>query len=73
LHREFVNTPLRRRVFRSLRHYLPFLNMDVVYDDARLRSVVPANELPVRNVMDYLPELLSFIRQKAALQEACLP
>jgi nucleoside-diphosphate-sugar epimerase len=73
MHREYVNSPLRRRVFRSLRHYLPFLNMDVVYDDARLREVVSAAELPARNPREYLPELLGLIRQKAALREACLP
>jgi nucleoside-diphosphate-sugar epimerase len=73
LHREFVNTPLRKRVFRSLRHYLPFLNMDVIYDDARLREVVPAGELPVRPPEEYLAGLLGLIRQKAALKEACLP
>ncbi|MDY3551937.1 SDR family oxidoreductase [Gemmata sp. JC717] len=73
LHRTAVDTPLRKRVFRSLRHYLPFLNMDVVYDDARLRAVVPAAELPVRPSGEYLPELLALIREKAALQEACLP
>lgn len=73
LHRQFVDTPLRRRVFRSLRHYLPFLNMDVVYDDARLRSVVPTTELPVRAPDGYIAELLGLIRQKAALREACLP
>jgi nucleoside-diphosphate-sugar epimerase len=72
-HREYVNTPLRRRVFRSLRHYLPFLNMDVVYDDGRLRAAVPAAELPVRPVTGYLPDLLGLIREKAALREACLP
>lgn len=73
LHREAVNTPLRRRVFRSLRHYLPFLNMDVVYDDTRLREVVSADDLPVLPPESYLADILSLIRQKAALQEACLP
>ncbi len=73
IHREFVNTPLRRRVFRSLRHYLPFLNMNVVYDEARLRVVAPASELPVRPPAEYLSQLLGLIRQKAALKEACLP
>jgi nucleoside-diphosphate-sugar epimerase len=73
MYRQFVDTPLRRRVFRSLRHYLPFLNMDVVYDDARLREVVPLCDLPVRRPVEYLPELLGLIRQKAALREACLP
>jgi nucleoside-diphosphate-sugar epimerase len=73
MYRQFVDTPLRRRVFRSLRHYLPFLNMDVVYDDARLRETVPNCELPVRRPVEYLPELLGLIQQKAALREACLP
>ena len=73
LHRESVNTPLRRWVLRSLRHYLPFLNMNVVYDDARLRAVVPVAEVPVRPPAEYLSELLGLIRQKAALREACLP
>lgn len=72
-HREFVNTPLRRRVFRSLRHYLPFLNMNVVYDDARLRAAAPAADLPIRPPAEYLSGLLGLIRQKAALKEACLP
>jgi nucleoside-diphosphate-sugar epimerase len=72
-YRAYVDTPLRKRVFRSLRHYLPFLNMDVVYNDSRLREVVPVDELPVRRPEEYLPQLLSLIREKAALKEACLP
>lgn len=72
-HRAYVDTPVRRRLFRSLRHYLPFLNMDVVYDDARLREVAAAADLPVEPPAAYLPDLLALIRQKAALQEACLP
>jgi hypothetical protein len=44
-----------------------------VYDDTRLREAVPASELPVRPPAECLPGLLGLIRQKAALQEACLP
>jgi nucleoside-diphosphate-sugar epimerase len=73
LHRRFIDTRLRRQVFRSLRHYLPFLNMDVVYDDARLREVVPAAEVPILPPANYLPNLLGLIREKAAMKEACLP
>ena len=72
-HREHVNTPLRRKVFRSLRHYLPFLSMDVVYDDARLRSAIPTEVLSVRPPRTYFKHLLKIIRHKAALQEAVLP
>jgi nucleoside-diphosphate-sugar epimerase len=72
-HREFVTTPLQRRVFRALRHYLPFLNMDVVYDNARLRADLGTAYPPVRPAAEYLPELLRLIRQRAALREAALP
>jgi nucleoside-diphosphate-sugar epimerase len=72
-HREFVRTPLQRRVFRSLRHYLPFFNMDVVYDDARLRADLGDRRPPVRPPAEYLPELLRLIRPRAALREAALP
>ena len=72
-HREFVRTPLQRRVFRSLRHYLPFLNMDVVYDDARLRADLGDAAPAVWPLDEYLPDLLRRIRPVAALREAALP
>lgn len=37
VHRHFVKTPQQRKIFASLRSYLPFLNMNVSYDNARLR------------------------------------
>ncbi|HJZ59331.1 MAG TPA: SDR family oxidoreductase [Gemmataceae bacterium] len=72
-HRTFVRTRLQREVFRSLRHYLPFLNMDVVYDDARLRADLGAAAPAVRPLDEYLPDLLRRIRSVAALREAALP
>jgi len=72
-HREFVRTPLQRRVFRSLRHYLPFLNMDVTYDDARLRAELGDVLPPLKPSAEYLPELVRLIRPRAALREAALP
>jgi hypothetical protein len=68
-----LRTRLHRRLFHSLRHYLPFLNMDVVYDDARLRGELGAATPPVRPVAEYLPDLLGLIQARAALQEAALP
>ena len=73
VHREFVRSRLQRRVFRALKLYLPFLNMNVVYDDTRLRTVVPAADVPVRPTAEYLPTLLRLIRQKVALREAAIP
>jgi nucleoside-diphosphate-sugar epimerase len=71
--RQYVRTPLQKRVFRSLRHYLPFLNMDVVYDDTRLQTDLAEATPPVRPAEEYLPELVQLIRPRAALREAAMP
>ena len=71
--RENVKTPLQRRVFRSLRHYFPFLNMDVAYNDARLRKDLGSATPRVQPIESYLHDLLRLIREKAALKESALP
>ena len=71
--RENVRTSLQRRVFRSLRHYFPFLNMDVAYHNARLREDLGSDTPPVKPIESYLPDLLRLIREKAALKESALP
>lgn len=40
LHRRYISTPRQRKVLSSLRHYLPFLNMNVAYDNTRLRQLL---------------------------------
>jgi thioester reductase-like protein len=72
-HRKYVVTQMQKHLFRSLRYYLPFLNMDVVYDDSRLRSELGESAPPVRSPEEYLAGLLRLIRQQAALAEAALP
>jgi nucleoside-diphosphate-sugar epimerase len=71
--RVFIRSAIQRRVFRSLRHYLPFLNMDVVFDNARLAAAMSLTPLNPRPIVQYLPALLRLIRPKAALKEAALP
>jgi nucleoside-diphosphate-sugar epimerase len=71
--RKYVRTPLQKRVFRSLRHYLPFLNMDVVYDDTRLRTDLGDAVPPLKSAAEYLPDLVRLIRPRAALREAAMP
>ncbi len=70
---KYVRTAVQRRVFRSLRTYLPFFNMDVVYDDSRLRAELGAAAPLVRPVERYLPGLLRLIGTRAALREAAVP
>jgi nucleoside-diphosphate-sugar epimerase len=71
--RQYVRSPLQKRVFRSLRHYLPFLNMDVVYDDTRLKTDLLDAVPPLESAADYLPDLVRLIRPRAALREAAMP
>ena len=72
-HRKFVRSEMQRWLFRSLRYYLPFMNMDVVYDDSRLREELGDETPEVRPPQEYLPDLLALIRPQAALREAALP
>lgn len=46
LHRTYVRTPQQRKTFAALRHYLPFLNMNVTYDNTRLGRLL-GPDLPV--------------------------
>lgn len=71
--REFIRTPMRKKIFRSLKFYLPFLNMDVVFSDERLRTEL-GNRLPaLRPIAGYFSTLLRLIRTKTALAEAAMP
>lgn len=58
MHRRFVRTPEHRKNFAALRHYLPFLNMNVTYDNSRLRELL-GNQMPSVEPFDsYVDELL---------------
>jgi nucleoside-diphosphate-sugar epimerase len=73
MRREAVGSEIQRNIFRSLKYYLPFLNMDVVYDDTRLaRQLGPDRPTPLP-VESYLCDLLRLIRTQTALKEAALP
>ncbi len=70
--RMHVKTRLQQEIFSRLRYYLPFLNMDVVYDNTRLRQELGA-PLNLPPVTDYMGGLLSQITAGSALQEAAAP
>ncbi len=61
LHRMHIDTPHRRKLFATLRYYLPFINMDVVYDNSRLRAELGADLPPITPMTEYLGELLNLI------------
>jgi thioester reductase-like protein len=68
----YVRTDEQRKIFFGLSCYLPFLNMDVVYDNRRLREEL-GEALPVPPLTNYLGELLDRIQWQAALEEAARP
>ncbi len=72
-HRQFVRRPEQRKVFHALRYYLPFLNMDVTYDDSRLRQALGAHMPEFQEFNSYSDHLLSQIGMNEALAEAARP
>jgi thioester reductase-like protein len=61
VHRQYVRTPGQRKIFASLRNYLPFLNMNVLYDNTRLQQELGDRFPPLPPLTAYLEELLSLI------------
>jgi thioester reductase-like protein len=59
--RKYVHTPKQRKAFASLRNYLPFINMNVLYDNSRLRQELGDRFPPLPPFSAYLEELLGLI------------
>lgn len=65
-HRRYIDTPQRRKAFATLRYYLPFLNMDVVYDNTRLRGELGEARPPIPPLTSYLGDLLALVEREPA-------
>lgn len=61
VHRRYVQTPEQRKAFAALRNYLPFLNMNVLYDNSRLRQELGDRFPSLPPFASYLEELLGLI------------
>jgi nucleoside-diphosphate-sugar epimerase len=72
-YRAYIQSPMQRALFSSLHYYVPFLNMDVVYDDSRLRDELGADTPELIPPSEYLCDLLSLIKTSTAVREAALP
>jgi nucleoside-diphosphate-sugar epimerase len=70
LHRRYISGPEKRVAFATLKHYLPFLNMDVVYDNSRLEADLGEEAVRVPRFTSYMGELLALIPNEAVLEEA---
>lgn len=69
LHRMYVRTPEQRKIFHALRNYLPFLNMNVLFDNTRLRAELGDRFPALPRLSEYLGGLLDqFAHDRVALR-----
>ncbi|HOJ73422.1 MAG TPA: SDR family oxidoreductase [Phycisphaerae bacterium] len=61
MHRQYVRTPEQRKTFATLKHYLPFLNMNVTYDNGRLRELLGDAMPRLEPFESYAGDLLEII------------
>ena len=61
LHRQYMHGPDQRRAFSALKNYLPFLNMNVLYDNTRLRQALGERFPGLLPLNAYMGELLSLV------------
>ena len=71
-YQQYVQTDQQQRLFFALQYYLPFLNMDVVFDNTRLTNEL-GGTLQIPQLPEYLGELLSIITPEDAIAESALP
>jgi len=60
-HRQYLGAAHQRKLFSTFRYYLPFLNMDVVYDNARLRTELGDQFPKISPVAEYMGNLLNLV------------
>jgi thioester reductase-like protein len=69
----YIRSALQRKIYHGLRYYLPFANMDVVFDNHRLETELSPRPLDIPPTTSYLGEVLSLITADKALQESARP
>ena len=67
LYRRYVRSREQRRMFALLRYYLPFLNMNVVYDNSRLRNELDGELESIPRFQEYCGEMLDLVSLEEAL------
>ncbi|MBK9127919.1 MAG: SDR family oxidoreductase [Phycisphaerales bacterium] len=61
LHRTYIRTPDQRRIFATIKNYLPFLNMNVLFDNTRLKQELGDRFPPLPRLDEYLFGLLEMV------------
>jgi nucleoside-diphosphate-sugar epimerase len=65
-------TGLERKLFPAIKHYLPFVNMNIIYDNKRLISE-SADLINVPPLFEYLGHVLRQVDESSALKEILNP
>ncbi len=73
MERQYISSPLQRRIFFAMSYYLPFLNMNVVWDNRRLRDELGADPFTILPIRSYLGRMLEQISAEDALRETAAP
>ena len=68
---QYITTREQRKIFYALRYYLPFMNMNVVFDHSRLAKEI--GKPLISPPKAYLPAILSQISSEEAISESLTP
>jgi nucleoside-diphosphate-sugar epimerase len=73
----YVITREQRKLYSAFRYYMPFLNMNVVFDNSRLKEAFDGDsglsELGLTHPVRYLPQLLDLVKFDDAVTESDNP
>jgi hypothetical protein len=70
---KYITTARQRRLYATLQHYLPFLNMNVTFSTQRLRDELGESSSNPSEVGDYMGQLLEQIDAHDAELESVAP
>jgi nucleoside-diphosphate-sugar epimerase len=73
IEKQYVRSHHHRRLMNMLQHYLPFINMNVVFDNGRLRAACGREWRPPLPVTAYLADLLRQLDLEEAISESQHP
>lgn len=71
--RRYVRSPLQRKIFHGLKYYLPFLNMNVTYDNDRFYQALGPRSPEFVPFDSYVDDLLAQINLEDAICKSAIP
>jgi nucleoside-diphosphate-sugar epimerase len=69
--KQCIATPEQKKLFSGFKHYLPFWNMNVVFDNTKLEETIGELKIPLPET--YLKHILDLITAEEAIEESQAP